>query len=109
MATTAPTMGIVPPVPPMGALAVSPTCAELFASPQHVFTDLTVNFMILSASLFTSTDGPESLLLRVEALAHRSPVILALISDEEPNQITLLKRTLADTPAAWPTQALWTT
>ena len=47
--------------------------------------------MILSASLFTFTDGPEFLLLRVEALACHSPVILVLISDEEPNQITLLK------------------
>ena len=91
MATTAPTTGAIPPVPPMGALAILLTWAELFASPQQVFTDLRVNFTILLASLFTFIDGPESLLMRVEAMAHHFPVILALISDEEPNQITLLK------------------
>ena len=91
MATTMPTTGIIPPVPPTGALAILPTWAELFALLQQVFPDPRVNFTILSASLFTSTDGPESLLLKVEALAHCSPVILALILDEEPNQITLLK------------------
>ena len=91
MAMTVPTAGAIPPVPPMGALAISPTWARLFASPQWVFTDPRVNFAILLSSLFTSTDGPESLLMRVEALVHHSPVMLALISDEEPNQITLLK------------------
>ena len=111
MAATAPTAGIVPPVPSMGALAISPTWAELFALPQQVFTDLRVDFVILSASLFTSTDGPESLLSRVEALVHCSPVILVLISDEEPNNPTKspCSRTLANMLAAWPTQALWTT
>ena len=91
MATTMPTTGIIPPVPPTGALAILPTWAELFALLQQVFPDPRVDFAILSTSLFTSTDGPETLLLKVEALAHCSPVILALISDEEPNQITLLK------------------
>ena len=65
--------------------------AELFALPQQVFTNPRVDFAILLASLFTSTDGPESLLTRVEALMHCSLIILALILDEEPNQITLLK------------------
>ena len=88
MATIVPTTGAIPPVPPMGALAILPTWAELFASLQQVFTNLTVNFAILLALLFTSTDGPESLLMRVEALVCHSPVILAL---EEPNGITLLK------------------
>ena len=91
MATTMPTAGTIPATLPMGALAILPTWAELFTLPQQVFTNLRVEFAILSASLFTSTDGPESLLTRVEALAHHSPVILALILDEEPNQITLLK------------------
>ena len=91
MATTAPTTGIALPVLPMGVLAVLPTWAELFASPQQVFPDPRVDFAILSTSLNTSTDGPDTLLMRMEALARRSPVILALISDEEPNQITLLK------------------
>ena len=91
MATTMPTAGANPPVPPMGALVILPTWANLFASLQWLFTDLMVDFAILLALLFTSTDGPESLLMRVEALAHHSPVMLALISDEELNHITLLK------------------
>ena len=35
--------------------------------------------------------GPDILLMRVEALVQCSPVVLALISDKKPNQITLLK------------------
>ena len=108
MAATAPTTGIVPPVPPTGALAASPTWAELFASPQQVFPDPRVDFTVLSTLLNTSTDGPDTLLVKVEALACHSPVILVLISNEEPNQITL-SRTPADTQAALPTQVLWTT
>ena len=88
MAITVPAAGATPPVPPMGALAISPTWAELLTSLQCMFTDPRVNFAILSAS---STDGPDSLLMRrVEALACHPPVILALVSNEEPNQITLL-------------------
>ena len=91
MAAAAPTTGITLPAPLTGALTISPTWAELFASPQQVFPDPRVDYAILSALINTSTDGPDTLLMRVEALAHRSPVILALISDKEPNQITLLK------------------
>ena len=91
MSTTVPTAGAISLVPPMGALTILPTWAKLFASLQWVFTDPRVDFAILLASLFTSTDDPESLLTRVEALACHSPVMLALISNEEPNHITLLK------------------
>ena len=76
--------------PIMGITAL-PTWAELFMSLQQVFPDPRGDYAILSASINASTDGPDALLMRVEALAHRSPVMLALISDEEPNQITLLK------------------
>ena len=82
MAATAPTTG---------TLAILPTWAELFASPHQVFPDPRVDFAILSMLLITSMEGLDVLLLKVEALARCSPVILALISDEEPNQITLLK------------------
>ena len=50
-----------------------------------------VNYGTLSAALFASADAPDVLLSRVEALAQRSPVIVALVSDEEPERITLLK------------------
>ena len=91
MAATVPTTGIGLPVSPTGVLAALPTWAELFASLQQVFPDPRINFAVLSTLLNASTDGQDTLLAKVEALARRSPVILALIFDEEPNQITLLK------------------
>ena len=69
MATAAPTMGIALPVPPTGALTVLPMWAELFALLQQVFPDPRVNYAILLVSINTSTDGPDTLLMRVEALA----------------------------------------
>ena len=81
MAATAPITGI----------ATLPTWAELFISPQQVFPDPRVDYTILLASINASADGPDALLMRVEALAPHSSVMLALISNEEPNQITLLK------------------
>ena len=76
---------------PITAIASPPTWAELFTSPQQVFPDPRVDYTILSASINASADSPNALLMRVEALARHSPVVLALISNEEPNQITLLK------------------
>ena len=76
---------------PIMAIASLLTWAELFMSPQQVFPDLRVDYAILLVSINASADSPNALLMRVEALARRSPVVLALISDEEPNQITLLK------------------
>ena len=76
---------------PITGIAASPTWAELFASPEQIFPDPRVDYTILSVSINAATEGPDTLLTRVEALACRSPVILALISDEEPSQITLLK------------------
>jgi hypothetical protein len=56
-----------------------------------VFVEPQVDFRVLAASLFTSNDAPEMLLAKLEALAQRMPVILALVSDEEPDRIALLK------------------
>ena len=76
---------------PITAITSWLTWAELFTSPQQVFPDPRVDYAILLASINASADSPDALLMRVEALACRSPVVLALISDEIPNQITLLK------------------
>jgi hypothetical protein len=56
-----------------------------------MFSEPVVDYGTLSAALFASADAPDILLGRVEALAQRSPVIIALVSDEEPERITLLK------------------
>ena len=56
-----------------------------------MFSEPVVDYGTISASLFASADASDILLGRVEALAQRSPVIVALVSDEEPERITLLK------------------
>ena len=50
-----------------------------------------VEFGVLVASLFTSTEAPEALLAKLEALAQLSPIMIAMVSNEEPDWITLLK------------------
>ena len=82
-ATVAPAM--------MGIITGALTWSELFANAEHLSTKPMVEFGVLTASLFTSTDSPDPLLAKVEALAHLSPMVIAMISDEEPDQITLLK------------------
>jgi hypothetical protein len=56
-----------------------------------MFTEPTVDYGTLSAALVSSADAPDILLGRVETLALRSPVIVALVSNEEPERVTLLK------------------
>ena len=50
-----------------------------------------VPYGVLSAALFHSADPPELLLNMLERMALESPVVVALISDEDPDWITLLK------------------
>jgi hypothetical protein len=56
-----------------------------------MFIEPAVDYGTLSVALFASADAPDILLSCVESLAQRSPVIVALISDEEPERIILLK------------------
>ena len=46
----------------MGISAGAPTWSELFVNAGHIFAEPMVEFGILTASLFTSTDAPETLL-----------------------------------------------
>ena len=75
----------------MGIVTGVPTWCELFANTEHLFTKPVVEFGVLAASLFTSTDSPDALLAKVEALACLLPVVITMISDEETDHITLLK------------------
>ena len=52
-----------------GAVTGAPTWCELFVNAKHLFTKPVVEFGVLAASLFTSTDSPDVLLAKVEALA----------------------------------------
>jgi len=85
-------MAAIPPVAPGGPALVPapvlptgpPSWFELFSSADRMFTEPTVDYGTLSAALVSSADAPDILLGRVETLALRSPVIVALVSDEEP-------------------------
>lgn len=84
--------GAVPPVasPPV-PLPGPPTWEELFAKPKRVFSAPAVPYAVVSAAIFNSVDAPYVLFNKPERTALESPVILALVSDEDPGLITLLK------------------
>ena len=76
---------------PQVALPGPPTWEELFATADWVFTSPAVPFTMLSAAIFNSADPPETLLNKLEQTALESLVMVTLVSDEDPNWITLLK------------------
>ena len=92
-------MAAAPPVT-AGHLAITPQVAlpgppmweELFATADQIFTVPAVpNGVLLAAVLFNSADPPERLLNKLEQMALESPMVVALVSDEDPDWITLLK------------------
>jgi hypothetical protein len=82
---------VAPPVP----LSGPPTCEELFGAPERVFSaPSTVPYAVISAALFALGDPPDILLTKLErGTALESPVVLALVSDEDPDLVTLLQKT----------------
>ena len=84
--------GVVPPVamPPVPVTG-PPTWEELFTTPERVFSAPAVPYAVISAALFASADPPDVLLTKLERTALESPVVLALVSDEDPSLVTLLK------------------
>ena len=77
-------------VPPLARLR-PPTWEELLAGPDRAFPLPDVPYGVLSAALFNSVDLPEVLLNKLEWKTLESPVVVALVSDEDPDWITLLK------------------
>ena len=75
------------PVPPPGP----PSWRELYESADRVFPAPVVPYAVLSAAIFNSGDPPDTLLTRLERTSMESPVMVALISDEAPDWISLLK------------------
>jgi hypothetical protein len=59
--------------------------------PERVFSAPAVPYAVISAALFASADPPDVLLTKLERTALESPVVLALVSDEDPSLVTLLK------------------
>jgi hypothetical protein len=72
-------------------LSGPPTWEELFDAPERVFSAPAVPYAVVSAALFASGDPPDILLTKLERTALESPVVLALVSDEDPGLVTLLK------------------
>ena len=64
--TTAPA-AVVPAT--MGIIAGAPAWSELFMNAEHIFAEPVVEFGVLTASLFTSTNTPDAFLAKLEALA----------------------------------------
>ena len=64
---------------------------EHFAAVDWVFTSPAVPYGMLSAAIFHLADPLETLLNKLEWTALESPVVVALVLDEDPNWITLLK------------------
>ena len=91
MAATSPAAAGPPANAPPLAQIGPPTWKELLDAPECVFALPNIPYEVVSAALFRLLDPPEALLLKLECTAMESPVMIALVSDEDPDWITLLK------------------
>ena len=90
MATVPPAAGppALIPAAPLGL----PLWRELYDSAERIFPALMVPYaLLLSAAFFRSVDPPETLLMKLERTSLESPVMIALMSDEAPDSISLVK------------------
>ena len=88
----APSAAAGPPAiePPLMQLG-PPMWEELFTAPEHIFALPDAPYGVVSAALFSLLDLPEALLQKLERTALESLVVVTLVSDEDPDWITLLK------------------
>ena len=90
MAAMPPTAG--PPAMAPVPLPGPPSWRELYESADHIFSAPVMPYTVLSAAtLFNSGDPPDTLLTRLKRTSLESPVMVAMISDEAPYWISLLK------------------
>ena len=89
MAAAPPAVG--PPAPVLAVPSGLPSWQELYDSTAHVFPDPVIPYALLSAAFFHSADPPETLLMKLERTLLESPMMMALVSDEVPDTILLLK------------------
>ena len=68
-----------------------PSWRELYDSTDRVFPAPIVPYALLSAAFFRSVDPPKTLLTKLERTSLESPVMIALVSDEAPDSISLVK------------------
>ena len=90
MATTPPAAAGPPVITPPLMQLRPPTWEELFAALDRVFALPDVPYGVLSTALFNSGDPHEVLLNKLEWMALESPMIIALVLDEDPDWITLV-------------------
>ena len=80
---------------PPAALVVAPPgpplWRELFDSTDHVFPAPIIPYALLSAAFFRSVHPPETLLTKLERTSLELPVMVALVLDEAPDSISLVK------------------
>ena len=86
MSSTAAPAGAVPAT--MAIIAGVLTWNQLFVHAKQIFAKPMVEFGVLVASLFMSAEAPKALLAKLEVLAWLSPIMIAMVSNEEPDQIT---------------------
>ena len=88
-------MAAAPPaVGPPALVAVPsglPSWRELYNSTNHIFPAPIIPYALLSAAFFRSVDPPETLLTKLERTSLESPVMIALVSDEALDSISLVK------------------
>ena len=68
-----------------------PSWHELYDSAGHVFPALIVPYTLLSAAFFCLVDPPKTLLTKLKRTSLESPVMTALVLDEAPDSISLVK------------------
>ena len=83
LAVGPPALVAVPPGPP--------SWHELYDSADHIFSAPIVPYALLSAAFFRSVDPPETLLTKLKRTSLESPVMIALVSNEAPDSILLVK------------------
>ena len=77
-----PALVAVPPGPP--------SWRELYDSADHIFSAPTIPYALLLAAFFRSVDPPETLLMKLERTSLELPVMIALVSDEALDSISLV-------------------
>ena len=68
-----------------------PSWRELYDSADRVFPAPIIPYTLLSATFFHSVDPPETLLTKLKRTSLESPVMVALVSDEALDSISLVK------------------
>ena len=68
-----------------------PAWRELYDATDHVFTTPIIPYALLLATFFCSVDPLETLLMKLERTSLELPVMVALVLDEAPDSISLVK------------------